>query len=112
MKKTADQPAGDGALRTLLETERRIADLLDDARRDAARIVADARKQAEADEHAATDALSHELAELDATHRQSLHDEIAQITASATRDAAAYDAIDAARIDALAAWVVDRVLAS
>jgi hypothetical protein len=97
-------------LERLLELERRLEALLGDARRDAARLVADAETTAaqrdaavQADVAAAAAALDQRI-EAERAQRE------AAILAEAERDAARFDAVSASRLETLAGLIVRRVV--
>ena len=101
------QPPLGGEVATLLATERRLEGMLEDARREAERIVAEATAQAGLVAPAAAD----ELARRDLEVKQELDREEAAIVASATRGLAAVDRALAEHLGDLAAFVVDRLIA-
>jgi vacuolar-type H+-ATPase subunit H len=102
----------DGDLGRLLAAEARLETMLADARAEAARLVAEARAAAAARETGLDAEIEREAAALDARLSAERAGREAEIAAQAEASARRYDAIGQPRVGALAARVVERLVAA
>jgi hypothetical protein len=112
MRRTPSQTdaAPESALARLLEVESRLEAMLEEARVDAEKIEARARREAEARVGRLATELAAADAELAATLAAESEAHIARERARLAGVRARYEAVDEERTAALSAWIVDEVL--
>ena len=101
---------GTGDLSRLLATERRLEEMIEHARQEAAALVSRAREEAAAREAAVATEFEAGLRALEAgiaAERQRRETELAE---AMRQDAQRFDSLDSDRVDALARYVVARVI--
>jgi hypothetical protein len=106
----SDPSEGAGDLARLLSTEGRLEDTLRRAREEAAGLVAGAREAAAAREAALAADLAALGRGLETTIADERHRQEQELTESAQQEARAYDETGPDRIEALARYVVERVI--
>lgn len=114
MRRTSSPPhaAPDSALARLLDVEFRLEAMLERARADADAILEEARGRAEARAGAVAAEVAAADAGLSATLAAEASARIAEERKALARLHSRYEAVDEGGVEALAAWVVERVLES
>lgn len=97
-------------LERLIETERRLDDMLRQARDQAATIVQEGREAVARREAAVAAELAEAAARAEATHAAERERVAAEITAAARDQIARYDSVEEPRLQAAARLVVERLL--